>query len=331
MKSHLLRKGDGNYSLFAGKMNPLRFPPPEAHNRDPNMPDIPAFAHTGAHSEEETGVPGMGHVFPGDWKTGMHGEKIYADESGGEHMHGIDGIIRAVGDSLLEHGIKVPAKDVIQKAIDMHNQNHKKDNHLPNVDSVAWRKMHLAPLTEQDHRVRSNYTQDGNLITTYTNRHGDKHRSGTYLESYAIPFNNQLGEVMAQLGHPNPQKHSWVKKPYVKPHRLHLVPDGEGGMQFGANSIDSGKLDGDRLHGSQRLKWGGRIPDSRAFQNITSWGIAHHYPNIYYIPQGDAAPGGRRQARNLTKNSFLHQLNRTLGVDREAIVNNLVVDSSAAK
>lgn len=330
MKSLLLRKGDGNYSLFAGKMNPLRFPPPEAHNRDPNMPDIPAFAHTGAHSEGETGVPGMGHVFPGDWKTGMHGEQIYADESGGEHMHGIDGIIRAVGDSLLEHGIKAPAKDVIQKAIDMHNQNHKEDNHLPNVDSVGWRKMHLAPLTEQDHRVRSNYTQDGNLITTYTNRHGDNHRSGTYLESYAIPFNKQLGEVMAQLGHPNPQKHSWVKKPYVKPHRLHLVPDGEGGMQFGANSIDSGKLDGDRLHGSQRLKWGSRIPDSRAFQNITSWGIAHHYPNVYYIPQNDAAPGGKRQPRKQTVDSFLHHMALVTGKNREGVVNNLIVDSAGA-
>jgi len=330
MKSLLLRKGDGNYSLFAGKMNPLRFPPPEAHNRDPNMPDIPAFAHTGAHSEEETGVPGMGHVFPGDWKTGMHGEQIYADESGGEHMHGIDGIIRAVGDSLLEHGIKAPAKDVIQKAIDMHNQNHKEDNHLPNVDSVGWRKMHLAPLTEQDHRVRSNYTQDGNLITTYTNRHGDNHRSGTYLESYAIPFNKQLGEVMAQLGHPNPQKHSWVKKPYVKPHRLHLVPDGKGGMQFGANSIDSGKLDGDRLHGSQRLKWGSRIPDSRAFQNITSWGIAHHYPNVYYIPQIDAAPGGKRQTRKQTVDSFLHHMALVTGKNREGVVNNLIVDSAGA-
>jgi hypothetical protein len=261
----------------------------------------------------------------------MHGEEIYADESGGEHMHGIDGIIRAVGDSLLEHGIKVPAKDVIQKAIDMHNQDHKEDNHLPNVDSVAWRKMHLAPLQEQDHRVRSNYTQDGNLITNYTNSHGDKHRFGTYLESYAVPFNNQLGEVMAQLGHPNPQKHSWVKKPYVKPHRLHLVPDGEGGMQFGAQAVDSGKMQDGRIHGNQAAKWGGRMPDTRAFQNISSWGIAHHYPNVYYIPQSDAAPNARRQIRQKTVDSFLHHMAQASGVDRDAAMSNLVVDSAAAK
>jgi len=330
MKSLLLRKGDGNYNLFAGQLQNLRYPPPEAHNSDPNGMDIPAFAHTGAHGENESGIPGVGHVYPGDWKIGMHGEKIYADESGGEHMHGIDGIIRAVGDSLLEHGIKTPAKDVIQKAIDMHNQDHKEDNHLPNVDSVAWRKMHLAPLQEQDHRVRSNYTQDGNLITNYTNSHGDKHRFGTYLESYAVPFNNQLGEVMAQLGHPNPQKHSWVKKPYVKPHRLHLVPDGEGGMQFGAQAVDSGKMQDGRIHGNQAAKWGGRMPDNRAFQNISSWGIAHHYPNVYYIPQSDAAPNARRQIRQKTVDSFLHHMAQASGVDRDAAMSNLVVDSAAA-
>jgi len=331
MKSLLLRKGDGNYNLFAGQLQNLRYPPPEAHNSDPNGMDIPAFAHTGAHGENESGIPGVGHVYPGDWKIGMHGEKIYADESGGEHMHGIDGIIRAVGDSLLEHGIKTPAKDVIQKAIDMHNQDHKEDNHLPNVDSVAWRKMHLAPLQEQDHRVRSNYTQDGNLITNYTNSHGDKHRFGTYLESYAVPFNNQLGEVMAQLGHPNPQKHSWVKKPYVKPHRLHLVPDGEGGMQFGAQAVDSGKMQDGRIHGNQAAKWGGRMPDNRAFQNISSWGVAHHYPNVYYIPQSDAAPNARRQIRQKTVDSFLHHMAQASGVDRDAAMSNLVVDSAAAK
>jgi hypothetical protein len=330
MKSLLLRKGDGNYNLFAGQLQNLRYPPPEAHNSDPNGMDIPAFAHTGAHGENESGIPGVGHVYPGDWKIGMHGEKIYADESGGEHMHGIDGIIRAVGDSLLEHGIKTPAKDVIQKAIDMHNQDHKEDNHLPNVDSVAWRKMHLAPLQEQDHRVRSNYTQDGNLITNYTNSHGDKHRFGTYLESYAVPFNNQLGEVMAQLGHPNPQKHSWVKKPYVKPHRLHLVPDGEGGMQFGAQAVDSGKMQDGRIHGNQAAKWGGRMPDNRAFQNISSWGVAHHYPNVYYIPQSDAAPNARRQIRQKTVDSFLHHMAQASGVDRDAAMSNLVVDSAAA-
>jgi hypothetical protein len=331
MKSLLLRKGDGNYNLFAGQLQNLRYPPPEAHNSDPDGMDIPAFAHTGAHGENESGIPGVGHVYPGDWKIGMHGEKIYADESGGEHMHGIDGIIRAVGDSLLEHGIKAPAKDVIQKAIDMHNQDHKEDNHLPNVDSVAWRKMHLAPLQEQDHRVRSNYTQDGNLITNYTNSHGDKHRFGTYLESYAVPFNNQLGEVMAQLGHPNPQKHSWVKKPYVKPHRLHLVPDGEGGMQFGAQAVDSGKMQDGRIHGNQAAKWGSRMPDNRAFQNISSWGVAHHYPNVYYIPQSDAAPNARRQIRQKTVDSFLHHMAQASGIDRDAAMSNLVVDSAGAR
>jgi len=330
MKSLLLRKGDGNYNLFAGQLQALRYPPPDSHNPDPDRMDIPAFAHTGAHGENESGIPGVGHVYPGQWKKGMHDENVYGDESGGEHMHGIDGIIRAVGDSLLQHGIKVPAKDVIQKAIDMHNQDHKENNHLPNVDDVAWRKIHLSPLTEQDHRVRSNYDQDGNLTTTYTNMHGDDHRNGTYLESYAVPFNNQLGQVMGELGHPTPNQHSWIKKPYVKPHRLHLVPDGEGGMEFGAQAVDTGKVTDGRIQPSQAAKWGGRMPDSRAFQNISSWGIAHHYPNTYYIPQRDAAPGQKSQPRTQTINSFLHHMALTTGKDRDGILSNLIVDSSGA-
>ncbi len=330
MKSLLLRKGDGNYNLFAGQLQALRYPPPDSHNPDPDGMDIPAFAHTGAHGEKESGIPGVGQVYPGQWKKGMHGENVYGDESGGEHMHGIDGIIRAVGDSLLQHGIKVPAKDVIQKAIDMHNQDHKENNHLPNVDDVAWRKIYLSPLTEQDHRVRGNYDQDGNLTTTYTNRHGDDHRNGTYLESYAVPFNNQLGQVMGELGHPTPQHHSWIKKPYVKPHRLHLVPDGEGGMEFGAQAVDTGKVTDGRIQPSQAAKWGGRMPDSRAFQNISSWGIAHHYPNTYYIPQRDAAPGQKSQPRTQTINSFLHHMALTTGKDRDGILSNLIVDSSGA-
>ena len=330
MKSLLLRKGDGNYNLFAGQLQSMRYPPHEALNSDPNGMDIPAFAHTGAHGENESGIPGVGHVYPGQWKKGMHDENVYGDESGGEHMHGIDGIIRAVGDSLLEHGIKTPAKDVIQKAIDMHNQDHKENNHLPNVEDVAWRKIHLSPLQEQDHRARSNYTQDGNLTTTYTNMHGDNHRNGTYLESYAVPFNNQLGQVMSELGHPNPNKHSWVKKPYVKPHRLHLVPDGQGGMQFGAQAVDSGKINDGRIQPNQAAKWGGRMPDTRAFKNISSWGVAHHYPNTYYIPQRDAAAGRQRQPRTKTINSFLHHMAQVTGVDRDAAMNNLIVDSSGA-
>ncbi len=337
LKAVLLRKGDANYVQFGGAMHKTRYPPADAINPDPNGPDIPAFAHTGGHGEMESGIPGVGAIHKGKWNPkGRHGEQFYEDEAGGHHMHGIDGIIRAVGDSMLQHGIAGPGKsgkEIVQKAIDLHNKDHNERNHLPHVDAVDWRKINLSPLVEQDHTVRSNHNEHG-LITTYTNGHGADHKYGTYLESYAVPFNTQLEQVMAKEGHPNPRKHSWVKKPYVKPHRLHLVPDGQGGMMFGAQSVGSGKMqnDGGVANEMKRL-WGDRIPDNRAFKDITSWGVAHHMPEVFYLPQADHAPGARGgpQARKQTVDSFIFQMMRAMGHDPEGRMNNTIVDSEGAK
>lgn len=333
LKAVLLRKGDANYIQYGGAMHKVRYPPADSINPDPNGNDLPAFAHTGAHGEGESGIPGVGAAHPGKWQKGRHGEQFYEDEAGGHHMHGIDGIIRAVGDSMLEHGINAPSKEIIQKAIDLHNGQHGEKNHLPPVDAVDWRKINLSPLLEQDGAVRSNHNEHG-LITNYTNMHGEDHKFGTYLESYAVPFNKQLGQVMAAAGHPNPQKHSWVKAPYVKPHRLNLVPDGKGGMQFAAQSLDSGKMTPDGgIPNNMKALWGNRVPDSRAFQGITSWGVAHHMPEVFYLPQADHAPGARRgpQARKATVDSFIFQMMRAMGHDREGILNNTITDSEGAK
>ena len=105
LKAVLLRKGDGNYVLHGGALHKVRHPPPESI-RGPDEMDIPAFAHTGGHGENETGMPGVGHVMPGQFVEGggSHGEELYIDEAGGHHMHGIDGLIRAVGQSMLQAG-----------------------------------------------------------------------------------------------------------------------------------------------------------------------------------------------------------------------------------
>ena len=60
----LLIKGDGNFALFGGGYHIQRYPPADAHNDDPNQPDVPAFAHTGAHGEQETGIPGGRRCHP---------------------------------------------------------------------------------------------------------------------------------------------------------------------------------------------------------------------------------------------------------------------------
>jgi len=78
---HLLIKGDGNYGVFGGAYHVQRYPPEDAHNDDPNQPDVPAFAHTGGFHEGETGIPGVGRVIPGEFIRGNHGEIVYRDQS----------------------------------------------------------------------------------------------------------------------------------------------------------------------------------------------------------------------------------------------------------
>lgn len=332
LKAVLLRKGDGNYVMHGGAMHKVRHPPPESI-RGPDEMDVPAFAHTGAHGEGETGIPGIGHVMPGQYTEGAHGERVYVDEAGGHHMHGIDGVIRAVGQSMLQAGINIPGKEIVERAIELHNSRHNDNNHLPNSDALDWRKINLGRLTEQDGEARSNRNKHG-LVTTYTNSHGDGHRYGTFLESYAIPFNEELGQIMAENGHPNPNQHSWVRKPYVKPHRLNLIPDGQGGMKFGANSVPKGQLGNDGMLDRDSIRMlGDRASDSRAFQGITSWGTGHQKSMIYNLPQLDHSPDykGSPQPRKATVDSFTLQMLRMLGQDRDAITNNLVVDSAGAQ
>ena len=317
-QSMVIRKGDGNYGVFGGGMQSMRYPPAEAMIDDPNVPDVPAFAHTGAHGENETGTPGSGHVIPGNWVSGNHGELVYKDESGGEHMHGIDGLIRAVGDSFRHHGLDVPGKDVIQKAIELHNQDHHEE--LPHVDDPAWRKIHLGPYQGKDHKARSNFGPNGELITTTTNSHGDKHRMGTFLESYAIPFNEHLGIAMGQAGHPNPAKHNWVKYPYIKPYRLHLVPDPEnpGQMKPGAWHIDAGKLAGGNVLPQEHMdKWGGQISHEPAFKDISSWGTVHKLPHVYSLPH---LTGGKyTNKRPALVAAAVHHIKQALGHDPSVI------------
>ena len=104
----LLIKGDGNYGLFGGGFHVQRYPPADAHIDDPTKPDVPAFAHTGALHESETGIPGSGKVIPGKFVPGNHGEMVYQDESGGEHLHGIDGVIRRIGEGMRQQNINGP-------------------------------------------------------------------------------------------------------------------------------------------------------------------------------------------------------------------------------
>lgn len=312
----LLIKGDGNFALFGGGYHVQRYPPSDAHVDDPNQPDVPAFAHTGAHGEQETGLPGVGKVIPGGFVRGNHGEIVYKDESGGEHLHGIDGVIRRVGEAMAQRGMRGNPKQVVQSAIDKYNRIHPdKNNHLPDVEDMMWRKIVVGPY-QRDVMNRGNYGPEGKLITTTTNSHGQKHRYGTFLESYSIPFHNQLDEAMKEAGFQNPrQDFSFVGKPYIRPENLHFIVNPKTGMMMsGAHHIPSGHLGGgDRLPGHLTSMFDEMGINEKSFSGITPWDIIHHLPDTYFLPRSTSAGSAG------IVNSAMEHINHALGFDTSKI------------
>lgn len=316
LPSKLLRKGDGNYGFFGGAFQVQRFPPHDAHFDDPSIPDVPAFAHTGALHEDETGIPGTGKVIPGKFESGTFGEMVYRDESGGEHLHGIDGLIRSLGVALQQEGIPTDPKSIVQKAIEEYNTaHHDAKNHLPSVDDVKWRKIVVSPYQHGDTMSRGNYGQNGEFITTTTNSHGDNHRYGHFLESYTIPFHNQLESVMKKVGFQNPRLHNFVKYPYISPDKLHyIINPVTGQLQSGAYRIPSGHLKGGVALPDHHLSnfEGLGLPE-KAYKDIASWDVVHHLPDTYFLP-----PLKAKGNSNTTRSAIAH-IKRALGHDTSAI------------
>jgi hypothetical protein len=124
---------------------------------------------------------------------------------------------------------------------------------------------------------------------------------------------------MAEAGHPNPEKHNWVKYPYVKPYRLHLIPDPEnpGQMKPGAWHIDSGQLTGGDILPQQHMdKWD--IGHEPTFKDISSWGTVHKLPDVpYSLPHNT---GGKfTNTRPALIREAVHQIKQALGHDPSTI------------
>ena len=320
LKSYLIVKGDGNYGWHDGQFVVKRYPPPEAFNPEGQM-DAPAFAHTGAAHEGETNIPGVGKlkVHPDRASIGQHGERVFHDEQAGEHLHGIDGVIRAVGHALAEQGIDAPAMDVVKKAIQLHNESS--PDQLPGPEDDAWRRIVMSDYQRGDHTTRSNFAPDGRLITTTPNGHHNlnnskpNHRFGKFLEAYAVPFHKQLGQVMESMGYQNAQNLDFVKYPYIRPGRLnYLVNPRSGEMMSAAYHMDMGHLRGGNTvpsHHLERFKDLG-IPE-QAYKGITSFDVIHHLPLTYYLPQTT------NRGRTQTVQSTAAHLNHMMGFDTSRI------------
>tara|TARA_Y100000004_G_scaffold62920_1_gene70463 strand:+ start:351 stop:2702 length:2352 start_codon:yes stop_codon:yes gene_type:complete len=286
VRKSLIIKGDGVYAYHGGVPHLLTAPPPEAFGIGPDGIDAPAFAHFGNSAPHESGHPGMGQLIPGEFRSGKYGETAYHD---GErnHFHGHDGVWHQIGKALEENnllgkehpelGVLTP-ENILQRAIDDHNMKHHTENNfheLPDVNSPEWRKIHSAGWTGKNPSKRPNRNSESNLITTFTNRGEERAKIGHFVESYSVPYNQELQEIMLRtLGLQQYAKEEWLSRNYISIDDLDDT--GRYGKRFkgygGSKPGDKGEIPDD--HMDER--------HNAAHQRIQSWEVAHHLPDMFH-------------------------------------------------
>jgi len=304
-KGHgIIRKGDGIYAHLPGESSGhlLRAPPPEAINADPNMPDAPAFAHMGSakpHSKSEgEGHNGVGELLNMTRREGKYGHAEFVHQFDGKeylHHHGIDGIIKGVGELMEKLGVdaqdpKTGAKALVQQAIDKFNAREGLDprHQLPNVDSVEWRKLVAAPYDAN--YPNQTKTKDGRQITLFTNRGFENSPAGLHIESYANHFHKELDEILADAlklnGYLSSNAPMWIKYPYITPRDLHPSAYRFKGKRFGQGAGPGGTTA--RAH-EDSFPEGAQLEPS--IRNIYSWEMLHHLPRAFFMKKaGKGAP-----------------------------------------
>ena len=310
---YLLRKGDGNEAYVQDEFGNYhrvfqRFPPPEAHFDDPNTPDIPFTAHTGTLHSEETGVPGTGKLIPGNFALGEFDEVVYVGDDGSMHWHGMDAVIKALGRKFKELDVDLDPGEIIEAAIDLHNEGQHESgaNHLPTHMDPAWRKTTMGPFQHDGHegQTRGNWGPDKRLVTVTDNANWRNHRFGRFIESAAVPFNNELGEVLTQrlmekgiVGSRAEVDKMFsfadARYPYIKTHRLHERPDANtGAMVSSAQNLSTGGLgmSGGHLDTNFGREAGFMGSTDQAFRDVSASETIHHLPDEYFMEP--SAKGG---------------------------------------
>ena len=325
--TYTLRKGDGNEAYVMdefGKHHRVfqRYPPPEADSGSPDIPDAPFTAHTGSLHSDETGIPGTGRLIQGKFVPGQYGEKVWLGVDGSKHYHGIDGVIKAIGDKFTELGVIgiIDPTEIVEAAIDLHNekQHESGHNHLPTWSDNAWRKNTMSDFQHEgsDGMTRGNWGPDKRLVTLTDNRNHPNHRFGRFVESASIPFNGELGQVIAQrLGMNETEVHKMFsfsdpRYPYIKTHRLHLRPDvNTGAYKSSARNIPEGQLGESGVHTDQRfgLEEGWQPSTDRAYKDLSVSQYLHHLPDEYHMEPLKRAGGAG------VKRSAEHQIRLALG------------------
>ena len=243
--------------------------PPAQHFKPPQEMDIPAFAHGG-----------RGEPLPGEWKTGPHGEQHY-DTPVGSFQHGIDAVASRLGRFFGTHGIDAKPTDVINRAIEQFNKTHsnQEKHSLPNFDNMAWRKIRAGVLPpgrgSRESAIRPTRTKNGTIVTAYTNKNYQETPVGRFIESYAVPFHEQMQHVLED-DYKVPKElwkdMSFVKYPYIYAHQT--AP--QGYIQTN-HQQHPGQVSQDQMARAPDGYFGEQTP-------VFTHSVAHHLPDIMYYP-----------------------------------------------
>jgi len=276
----ILLKGHGNYAFFNGVPHLLTNPPPEAINPDPEGPDVPLFAHYGNSRPHPSGHAGMGELLEGEFQRGKHGEMTYHTD-GFDHHHGHDGVWHHLGEALERAGYDPRlAKELLQRAINEYNDTHKDRSgahHLPDVDSMEWRKLKATPYNaNMEPTRRPNRSVDGHFATTFTNRPNRNEKVGHFVESYSIPYWKQLAAIVREYGLDDIANMEWTTRGHISIDDLH--PAGRRLKGRGGDVIGQGG----QLPDSHITNAPGGVNFNPAFDSVQSWSVAHHMPDLMH-------------------------------------------------
>ena len=252
--------------------------PPAPHFKPPQNMDLPLFAHDG-----------RGKSLVGEWTNGEHGEQIYNTELG-SFQHGIDALASHIGDFLRRKGINRSPVDVINQAIKQFNATHTDKAHqLPMFDNLAWRKLRAGMLPpgdgDRESATRPTRTHNNTLITTYSNKDAKHTPFGRFMESYAIPFHQQLQHVLEDEH--GVEQEEWKQMPFVKyPYMYahYTVPnviDENGNVRAYVRSNHRehpGQVTSQMMSGAPADYFGD-------IQNVHTWETLHHLPDIFFYPK----------------------------------------------
>ena len=196
---------------------------------------------------------------------------------------------------------------VLQKAIDRYNQKHQDEygddsqHTLPNFDSNQWRKVHVGPWYEHDMETHMRKARRGEpqqpggprpLITyAYNQGNVEGGATGRWIDSGLIHMNQEIGEVLQELGAPADvvKDLNYVKYNGLKPGSL------SGGLvqsispKDGKEYLKTGILPNQYLSDEQQQQ----ISDQRMHPEIHAHQIAELLPDSFYYPASfSTAKGG---------------------------------------